>query len=316
MSFVFQTRDCTIGDPRAAWHQMISRHHIPVTAGAPGDRIEAGEAFEGWLQVQDWGGLQVLHTRCSPITYHHGTQELRSGGSHDFFCVLVAEGSGEFEYNGNSVRFEAGDLLFYDTEQMYTLRFPQDVRTVTLRIPRPLILARLQQADRQFAIRIDGSRPMGKLTAGLIESLASLADYPEEQRCREAEAPIIDVLCLAVKDSGAQELRPSPGQEMMLQRIKRDLLGQLEDSSLTVERIARANNISARTLNRLFAGEGATVMKWIWSQRLSASYRAMSDGSVRQVTEAAFRFGFKDASHFTRAFKREYNIPPSRLLGR
>lgn len=315
MSIVFQTDQIAAPERLAYWHRMISQHHIAVTDCPAAPRTESlcGD-FNGWSRISDWGGLQILQTRSTPVVYHHGTRQIREAERHDFFCVLIQSGGGAFEYNGNSTSFQAGDMLFYDTELMYTLRYPRSVETITLRVPRPLILARLQEADRQFAVRIDGTRPMGRLAANLIQSLTSMSDLPSDQRCREAEAPIIDVLCLAVKDSETGQMRPTPGQAQLLARIKKDLATQLEETELTLEGIALRHGISQRTLNRLFASEGTTVMKWLWSQRLSASYRAMSDGSARQVTEAAFRFGFKDASHFTRAFKREFGVAPSKVL--
>lgn len=315
MSIVFQTDQIAASDRLAYWHRMISQHHIAITGCPDTSRAVPLDAdFNGWSRVSDWGGLQILQTRTTPVVYHHGTRQIREADRHDFFCVLILSGAGEFEYNGNSMSFHEGDLIFYDTELMYTLRYPRSVDTITLRVPRPQVLARLQEADRQFAVRIDGTHPLGKLAANLIQSLTSMSDLPPDQRCRAAEAPIIDVLCLAVKDSETRQMRPTPGQAQLLSRIKKDLGTLLEETELTLEGIASRHGISQRTLNRLFASEGTTVMKWLWSQRLSASYRAMSDGSVRQVTEAAFRFGFKDASHFTRAFKREYGIAPSKVL--
>jgi AraC family transcriptional activator of tynA and feaB len=93
---------------------------------------------------------------------------------------------------------------------------------------------------------------------------------------------LLDGLCLAAKDAMGEDLTPTPGQAAVLKRIKRQILDQLGDSSLDVESIARTQGISPRTLNCMFAAEGTTVMRWLWRQRLSASYRALTDGSVRQ----------------------------------
>ncbi|WP_138468819.1 helix-turn-helix domain-containing protein [Poseidonocella sp. HB161398] len=309
MSIVFQTRDLATAERLDYWQAMVSRHHVAVSpegAVAPD--------FEGRMKIDDWGGLQLSDTAFSPVAYRRGPREMKSCGRDDFLCVLNLGEGGVFEHNGGSFGFAAGDMVVYDTGQPYAIRFPRRSHTVSLRIPRPQVIARLPRADRQFALHLDGRRPLAQLAASLLKSASSLETLPDPQRCREAEAPILDVLCLAVKDVFGEDMRASPGQEQLLGRIKRRLKGQLEDCSLSVESIARAEGISPRTLNRLFAAEGTTAMRWVWQQRLAAAYRAMSEGSVRQVTEAAFMFGFKDSSHFTRAFKKEYGIPPSRLL--
>ncbi|WP_172328449.1 helix-turn-helix domain-containing protein [Mangrovicoccus sp. HB161399] len=311
MSLVFQTRDLATAERLDYWQSMVSRHHVAVAPDG-----EPDPEFEGRMKIDDWGGLQLSDTAFSAVAYRRGPREMRSCGRDDFLCVLNLGGGGTFEHNAGSFGFGAGDMVVYDTDQPYAIRFPRPSHTISLRIPRPQVVARLPRADRQFALRLDGTRPLAQLAASLLKSASALETLPDPQHCREAEAPILDVLCLAVKEIAGEDMRASPGQEHMLARIKRDLAGQLEDCSLCVESIARAQGISPRTLNRLFAAEGTTVMRWIWQQRLSGAYRAMSEGSVRQVTEAAFMFGFKDSSHFTRAFKKEFGIPPSRLLAR
>eukprot|EP01032_Pedospumella_encystans_P034527 gene34527-39031_t len=61
---------------------------------------------------------------------------------------------------------------------------------------------------------------------------------------------------------------------------------------------------------RLFATEGTTPGRWLWQQRLEASYRALAEGRVRQVSQAALEFGFTDLSHFSRAFKARFGRSP------
>lgn len=310
MSIIFQTEDLNGSAGLEYWQSMISQHHVSVVSPEKSER-----PFRGRMKIDDWGGLQFSDCDFSPISYSHGLREIRQSERDDFLCVLSLEGGGQFQNNAQTFSFEPGDMVVYDTDQIYDIRFPCDSRTISLRIPRPLMISRVFSAERQFAMHLDGRKPLAQLAGQLMQNVANLPEFPDPQLCREAEAPILDLLCLAAKDHAGDAPQPSPGQHMLLARIKRELAGQLEDSTLSVTGIASQHGISARTLNRLFASEGTTVMRWVWSQRLAASYRAISDGSVRQVTEAAYRFGFKDSSHFARAFRKEFNIAPSKLLG-
>lgn len=293
------------------WREMVCRHHVAVTPS-----FSHGSEFNGRMRIDDWGPVQLSETSFSSVEYMHGTSEIRRSDRDDFLCVLNLEGTGIFERNCEAIQYRAGDLLVYDTSQVYALRFPEASRTISARIPRPLMMSRLPEADRQFAVHLSGDRPTTQIAAGLLRNAATLANLPNEARCREMGNSMLDFLCIAVKDKLGDELVPTPGQAMVLKRVKRYLLEQLGDCMLDVEKIAKAQGISPRTLNRMFAAEGTTVMRWLWKQRLSASYKALSDGTVRQVTEAAFRFGFKDSSHYTRAFKREYNLQPNKLVAR
>ena len=120
-------------------------------------------------------------------------------------------------------------------------------------------------------------------------------------------AAALDIVATAL-DLEADDLFSQGGQ---LGKIKQYILANLPDPELTTERIARANHIAPRTLNRLFAADGTTPIRWLWQQRLSASFTALAEGQVTQVTEAAMNFGFNDLSHFSRAFKKFVGRSPS-----
>jgi AraC-like DNA-binding protein len=98
--------------------------------------------------------------------------------------------------------------------------------------------------------------------------------------------------------------------------VKRYVVANLHDPEMTVDSIAAAQNLAPRTLHRLFSAEGTTPIRWLWQQRLSASYKALAEGHVRHVTDAALTFGFTDLSHFSRAFKKTFGHAPHTLARR
>ena len=99
-----------------------------------------------------------------------------------------------------------------------------------------------------------------------------------------------------------------------LDQVKRYVLANLHDAEMTIESIAAAQNVAPRTLHRLFSAEGTTPIRWLWQQRLAASYKALAEGHIRHVTDAALSFGFTDLSHFSRAFKKTFGCPPHTLV--
>ena len=76
--------------------------------------------------------------------------------------------------------------------------------------------------------------------------------------------------------------------------------------------VAAAHGISVRTVHLAFAEGGTTVSRWIRDRRLRVCYRELARADSQQtVTDIAFRWGFCDAAHFSRVFKRAYGITPS-----
>ena len=58
-------------------------------------------------------------------------------------------------------------------------------------------------------------------------------------------------------------------------------------------------------LNSLFGEEGTSLMRYVWRRRLEhcARYPADPRRAGERIGEIAFRWGFSDASHFSRAFR-------------
>jgi AraC-like DNA-binding protein len=86
----------------------------------------------------------------------------------------------------------------------------------------------------------------------------------------------------------------------------------LTDPGLTVDRLAAVHHVSVRLVHKIFSESAETPAAYIRRKRLAHSRRLLLDGGT--VTSAAMRSGFIDADTFTRAFKREYGVPPSDLL--
>jgi len=81
---------------------------------------------------------------------------------------------------------------------------------------------------------------------------------------------------------------------------------------LSSERIAAACQLSVRHLNRLFAGEGTSLMAHVWERRLTRCHRDLASPTMRgrSITEIAFAAGFLDLSHFSRAYRARYGCSP------
>jgi transcriptional regulator GlxA family with amidase domain len=87
----------------------------------------------------------------------------------------------------------------------------------------------------------------------------------------------------------------------------------LSDPALDPDAIARAHAISVRALHALFEDTGESVSGLVRRERLARCYEDLALPSGGSVTEIAFRWGFRDAAHFSRVFKREFELTPSEV---
>ncbi|MDE6499859.1 MAG: AraC family transcriptional regulator, partial [Rikenella sp.] len=71
---------------------------------------------------------------------------------------------------------------------------------------------------------------------------------------------------------------------------------------------------SLATFNRDFKKSSAlTPEKWLIRKRLEVAYAKIKEGG-RKVVEVYAEVGFKNPSHFSTAFKKQYGVPPTALL--
>jgi AraC-like DNA-binding protein len=129
-----------------------------------------------------------------------------------------------------------------------------------------------------------------------------------------AAEPAMDYLVLAVTacSSGGHPV-PRHTYESHLARALAFIADHLGDPLLSVARIAQALGLSEGHLHEIFSGAGqTTVSNHIREQRLLGARRDLADPSMIHlpVTEIAMKWGFSEASSFSRAFRNAYRTSP------
>ncbi|MCT7344156.1 transcriptional regulator FeaR [Pseudomonas aeruginosa] len=86
----------------------------------------------------------------------------------------------------------------------------------------------------------------------------------------------------------------------------------LREPRLSPDMLAGRLRISVRQLYRLFEEQGDSVCRYILRQRLSRSAADLGNPRLRgeSITSIAFKWGFSDSAHFSRAFKKQFEVSP------
>ncbi|MBC7210091.1 MAG: FUSC family protein, partial [Pseudomonas sp.] len=94
-----------------------------------------------------------------------------------------------------------------------------------------------------------------------------------------------------------------------VQKVIDESLGQ---PGLTPANLAERLSISVRHLYRLFEEEGDSVCRYIQRSRLKRSADDLSNPFLKResITSIAYKWGFTDSAHFSRAFKKHFEQSP------
>ena len=111
--------------------------------------------------------------------------------------------------------------------------------------------------------------------------------------------------------------KPSTCTKIMRSRLVRirdwEQLGETSNYSLSL--LAKQSGASVRQLERFFLEtRGVSPSKWLNELRQKKALELISNGA--SVKEAAAKLGFKQASHFSREFKKFHNLPPIEVCAR
>ncbi len=127
---------------------------------------------------------------------------------------------------------------------------------------------------------------------------------------------MLELTATALLDAGRRQV--SAAGVSQLDRIKAHVLAHLDNADLSPRGIAEANGISLRRLYELFEAEDQQVARFVLQQRLDRIRRDLADPLKRglPIASIALARGFKDVSHFSRAFRRRFGFSPGALLRR
>ncbi|MBT9383732.1 helix-turn-helix domain-containing protein [Pseudooceanicola sp. CBS1P-1] len=288
------------------WHDIVERSYAHCDGLSRTPR-----GFRAEIEIAKCGEAEMTALSSDPVRYTRTERHIRRSQTDSFFVSVMLEGGGRFRQNDRAVLHAPGTVMIYDSARPYEYDYAESYRTMLLRVPRPMMEARMLGVRDLGGTLMTADRPQASLIRGLVGNLMETA--------RDGElpdsfiAPALDLITGAFGHGRPQDRAAVAGRNQALNRIKRFMLEHLGDEELSVAGIATAQNISVRSLGRAFAAEGTTPMAWLRDRRLAEAHARLSEGRGRSVTEVAYDCGFRDLSYFGRAFKKAYGITPRQI---
>ena len=124
------------------------------------------------------------------------------------------------------------------------------------------------------------------------------------------------IVCVYVILITKQPATLEGGVRMEHHKVIEDALVHIEDNlqqPLSVDSVASAFNLSKFYFHRLFSAMmGCSLSQYILTRRLNASLSFIQNNDL-SLTDIAYLLGFGTQASFTRAFKRQYGVPPRSL---
>ncbi|WP_246007851.1 helix-turn-helix transcriptional regulator [Gordonia oryzae] len=181
--------------------------------------------------------------------------------------------------------------------------------------PRDLIDPSPDHVRAITAISLGPEESLTRLVAPLLTEISTdfaSVEGPAAARVVRTTIDLISALLSTAALARAVE-SGSPGHLSLMLRIREYIGENLGNRNLNPDAIARAVYISTRHLHEVFHEQGTKVSAWIREQRIEAIRRDLADPmhAHRAIADVAASWGYPDASHFSRTFRKQVGMSPS-----
>lgn len=294
------------------WHHATCRSYSRTECLGP-----INPEFAGHIALKKVGKLTIspIHAEVpdTELVIVRREREIRKDPRDHFMLYIVQAGSVGLAQADRTLVMAAGDMALYDQTKPFKLQFSGHTKGIIVTIPRIALRGRLSSPQALVAHRIHKTNKLGRVVHSMTNHLAGWCEQAESPETgRRVGESLIDMITITLEAELENKCGRSNG-DPRLSRAKSFFLDNLGNSNTELGSVCEAVGITPRTLNRLFLADGTTPMRWLWRQRLQESKKWIEGRGSGSIADVALTCGFRDMSHFSRAFKREFGISPSKI---
>ncbi len=274
---------------------------LPAQGNGAGRRV----ASTGWL-VDD---LFFNDLELSPVTYRRRPHKVG-----DYVLIrMYREGRAEGVSEDTAFRTRPGEIHLFDQapEARGATTGWHHMQSVFM----PYSAIRYEPKRHPAHVRVDLDQPVGRMLWSAMESV--FAELPGASRAEASLmaagfAGLVRSLVLGGDRSAGSSCEFDAARRLAMRRF---LDEHLDDPELGVASLCAAFGASRATIYRDFADEGG-VARFVTRRRLERAYRDLAGGPpdrgrVRRIAE---RWGFACPYHFSRVFRKRFDLWPSEVF--
>jgi AraC family transcriptional activator of tynA and feaB len=298
------------GDRFDDWVAAINQVFVPLEVEQAGGD---GRPFAGRLVPHDLGALEAGEVESAGLLVTRDRPHLAAAVEAYYVNLQLAGRSGVRQ--GDDWQPTApGDLVLVDPNRRFHLGMPTPFRQLSIRIPAPVLEARVPNLPPRAGRVMPVAHPLVRLAATAISETIALDPAARDP----AAGPLGDALTelIAAAITGTTDV-PVRSADALWTDALAFIERRLPDPDLTPANIAAHLGISTRYVHRIFAAHATTVGRTILRRRLQRAAAALADGVWRDhtITDVALAWGFADAPHFSRTFRAAYGPREWRARG-
>ena len=305
----FSTDDYGPRERLEALHEVFGRNLQKVQV----EPLEE-EDFHTAVTFRRMPGLALYEASRSAAIYRRSRELIE----HDDVFVIAGLTPGyEVRHLGRTLDMKRGEAVILTGAEPASFGGPAQSSVTLLRVPVRLLSPLVADLDNAYGRAIPADSPALQLLTRYLGILQEAGTFAVPELRRQAVMHIHDLIALAIgaRQDAAEIAKGRGARAARLPAIKEDIATRLDQPDLSVATVAARHRIKARRIQRLFESEGTTFTEYVLAQRLARAHRLLANplNARQKISTIALDVGFRDLSHFNRAFRRRYDMIPSDL---
>ncbi len=280
---------------------------------------EAGRStqarFSARVESVPLGNGAVNRVKATSHQVLRTPHEIAAAPDECFYLNYQTGGACRIEQGGRAATLNPGDVGLFDSTRPFVLehRSRPTLAVHSFWVPRSALASRLRRDVEVGPAVLSHHGGIGKLVMETARVLGDGAVWMPSATSARLFDMLLDLTAMVL--AGEEHARVDAAQargDAILLRLKSMIARRLHDPQLNAAECASAAGISQRYMQKLFARQGQTFGGHVLQERLLAAAAHLREPAMAHlpISTIAYDCGFRDLSHFGRAFRTRFDCTP------
>jgi AraC-like DNA-binding protein len=204
-----------------------------------------------------------------------------------------------------------GDIAYGSGDQAVAVKLEAGCRLLFIRAPQAITDF---QGGETAGARVSHFAAAGgsvRILSGLLRATGNVLRDLTVQQLRPVELALIEFFTLWTVEREGDLLE----SRAHLRRLRQAVESQMPDPGLSLRRLADSEGVTPRYVQKLFGASGETFSGYLRMRRLERCRQDLTSPqhAARSIPEIYYRWGFKGATQFSRAFRKRFGASPRQV---
>ncbi|PVY97086.1 helix-turn-helix domain-containing protein [Actinomycetospora cinnamomea] len=264
------------------------------------------------MELWQLGRMHLFRSASSGMSMSRDARRARRDETPIVALAVQERSTARHEQFGHRQHVAPGRLMMVDLTAPFAFSWATSGASRALQVPLDA-LALPPEVVRAASPRLAASPLAGLVGRHVVDLFREADRVAASSRAAAVGSASIDLVrALLASTADGEPVAGSVRRETLRARVDEYVRQHLRHPDLGPEEIAAAHSISRRQLFELFARTGTSLEQTIIERRLGGAHDELGSPGSRHksIATIAHEWGFRDAAHFSRRFRRAFGTTP------